>query len=107
MVLPIQQDVVRNQLLQSLSLEEFALLQPDLERGSYEQGAVLEAPGVTVTHVYFPAPGMISVVAQTRGGVKLEAGIIGPEGMTGLAVLNGVDCSPHATFVQIPCRAFR
>ena len=106
-MLPIQQGAVRNQLLQSLSAVEFALLQADLEHGSHEQGAVMEAPGETITHVYFPEPGMVSVVASTPSGTQLEAGIIGPEGMTGLAVLNGVDRSPHATFVQIPCRAFR
>ena len=104
---PIQQDAIRNQLLQSLPGAEFALLQPDLERGSHEQGAMMEAPGETITHVYFPEPGMVSVVAKTQSGVRLEAGIIGPEGMTGLAVLNGTDRSPHATFVQIPCRALR
>ena len=27
--------------------------------------------------------------------------------MTGLAILHGVDRAPHATFVQIPCRAVR
>jgi CRP-like cAMP-binding protein len=103
----LQQNALRNQLLQSLSVEEFSLLQPHLERGSYEQGAVMEAPGETITHVYFPEPGMVSVVAKTPGGVRLEAGIIGPEGMTGLAVINGTDRSPHEAFVQIPCRAVR
>lgn len=103
----ISQDTIRNQILQSLSVAEFALLQPDLERGSYAQGVVMEAPGEPITHVYFPEPGMISVVAQAPGGVRLEAGVIGPEGMTGLAVLHGVAQSPHSTFVQIPCRAHR
>ena len=107
MILPLQQGAIRNELLRSLSAANFALLQPDLERDSYEQGAVMEAPGVAISHIYFPEPGMISVVAQTKSGVRVEAGVIGPEGMTGLAVLEGVDRSPHATFVQIPCRAVR
>jgi CRP-like cAMP-binding protein len=39
--------------------------------------------------------------------VRLEVGVIGPEGMTGLSILHGVSRAPHASFVQIPCRAVR
>ena len=96
----------RNRLLASLPPEGFEALQPHIERQSLDQGFSAETPGCAITHVYFPEPGVISVVARGPTGTRLEAGIIGPEGMTGLALLNGADCSPNETFVQIPCRAW-
>lgn len=82
----IQQSDVRNRLLAGLPPDAFALLQPGLERRSLEQGTLLEPPGEPVAHVYFPEPGVVSVVACAVSGVQLEAGVIGPEGMTGLRV---------------------
>ncbi|SFG99603.1 Crp/Fnr family transcriptional regulator [Methylobacterium gossipiicola] len=85
--------------------EEFSRLQPELERCSFEQGLVLEAPDTPIAKVCFPEPGLISVMARTPVGVQAEVGIIGPEGMTGLPLLHGLTNWPHATVVQIPCRA--
>ena len=85
--------------------EEFSRLRPELERCSFEQGLVLEAAGAAIPKVCFPEPGLISVMARTPIGVQAEVGIIGPEGMTGLPLLHGLAAWPHATVVQIPCRA--
>ncbi|WP_019906533.1 Crp/Fnr family transcriptional regulator [Methylobacterium sp. 77] len=60
-----------------------------------------------ISHVYFPEPGVVSVVARTLAGERLEAGVIGPEGMTGLAIIHGIERAPNEIFVQIPCRAWR
>ena len=95
---------LRNTLLMGLSADAFARIAPQLERRSLELGEVLQAPGAPVTHVYFPEPGVVSVVAHTASQ-RLEAGVVGPEGMTGVCVLFGVDRSPDEVVVQIPCRA--
>lgn len=96
---------VRNRLLGALTPDEFARLQPELERRSFESGIVLETPEMAIAQVCFPEPGMISVMARTPAGVQAEVGAIGPEGMTGLPLLHGLDSWPHETIVQIPCRA--
>ena len=88
-----------------LSPDEFVRLQPHLERRSFEGGIVLEAPEAAISQVCFPEPGMISVMARTPIGVQAEVGAIGPEGMTGVPLLHGLDSWPHETVVQIPCRA--
>lgn len=103
----ITQASVRNRLLASLTPDEFARLQPLLVRVSLRLRQGLEDPGEAIQHVYFPEPGVVSVVATSPGGERLEVGVIGPEGMTGLAVINGTDRSPHSTFIQMACRAFR
>ena len=101
----IVQHGIRNRILGLLPPDEFARLQPGLERCSFEQGVILESPETAITKVCFPEPGMISVMARTADGMQAEAGIIGPEGMTGIPLLHGIDSWPHVTIVQIPCRA--
>ncbi|MDB5647060.1 MAG: hypothetical protein JWQ05_2729 [Methylobacterium sp.] len=100
----VVQSDIRNRLLRALSAQDFDRLRPYLVRCSFEQGAILEAPGEPVAAVHFPEPGMLSVVAHATDGTQAEVAIVGPEGMTGLSLLNGVDASPHTTLVQVPCR---
>src|SRR4030095_1660525 len=50
--------------------------------------------------VYFIERGFASVVANGTGR-SIEVGLIGGEGMTGLAVVMGTDRSPHDTFMQV------
>ena len=53
-----------------------------------------------VEDVYFPESGVVSVVAN--GEHSIEVGIIGREGMTGVAlVLGDTEKSPYETYVQI------
>ena len=68
---------------------------------------VLEEPNEPISHVYFPDPSVTSVVAITPHNERLEVGLFGPEGMSGLALLNGTDRSPHQTFIQVPGQAIR
>jgi CRP-like cAMP-binding protein len=96
----------RNRLLSSLTTEDFGMLRPDLERVPLTQGMVLEEPNQLIEHVYFPEPSVGSIVA-IAGGEKLEVGIFGPEGMSGLAVVNGTDRCPHHSFIQVAGQGFR
>ena len=97
---------LRNALLAGLPADAFARVASQLERRSLELGEVLQTPGAPIAHVYFPEPGVVSVVAHSASQ-QLEAGVVGPEGMTGICVLLGVDRSPDEVVVQVPCRALR
>jgi CRP-like cAMP-binding protein len=44
--------------------------------------------------------GIASVVAVRPDKTKVEVGLIGPEGMSGSAVILGGDQSPHSTYIQ-------
>lgn len=88
-----------------MSNDDLQELAAHFSRVSFEQGAVLERPGEPIVTVFLPESGMLSVLAQTALGTQAEVGIIGPEGMTGLPLLHGVDRTPNLTMVQIPCRA--
>jgi CRP-like cAMP-binding protein len=89
-----------NRLLSSLSKADFGLLLPDLEAVSLDLRKVLERPNKRIDDVYFPDAGFASVVAVQPKQTKVEVGLIGREGMTGLPVVLGNHKTPHETYIQ-------
>lgn len=67
----------------------------------------LHAQAQRVTHVFFPASGVVSSVIDLEGGQTVETGTIGREGLVGVSVLMGESLSPTRTFVQVPGTAHR
>ena len=92
----------RNRLLAALSSADFALLQPDLDPVSPELRQVLETADEPITHNHFIESGLASVVAGNGNHRRrIEVGLIGFDGMTGLAVVLGNDRSPNENFMQV------
>jgi CRP-like cAMP-binding protein len=89
-----------NQILSCLSREDFGLLRPHLQSVDLPVRKQLESCNKRIEHAYFPERGFASVVANGSGSRPIEVGIIGREGMTGLAVVLGNDRSPHETYIQ-------
>jgi CRP-like cAMP-binding protein len=96
----------RNRLLAAVSRPDLALLGPHLERTDLPLRMPIEAPNGRIKAVYFIEAGIASVVAVGRRKQEIEVGIIGREGMTGLAVVLGDYRSPHATYVQVAGHAY-
>ena len=90
----------RNLILAALSRGDFGLLESHLEGVDLPVRKQLEAPNKRIDRVYFIEHGFASVVANGSGHRGIEVGLIGREGMTGLAVIMGTDRSPHETFIQ-------
>jgi CRP-like cAMP-binding protein len=90
-----------NKVLAALSPEDFALLEPHLEPVSLDVRQMLERANKPIKHSYFLNHGLASVIAIGKNGHRLEVGLIGREGMTGLAVVTGNDRSPNETFIQV------
>ena len=90
----------KNRILSRLSASDKALLQPDLEHVTLTLRQVLEAPNKPITHSYFINSGLASIIA-TNGHKRLEVGLIGCEGFTGLPIVLGNDKSPNETFIQV------
>jgi len=91
-----------NKLLESLSTDDFDLLEPHLESVTLGLRKYLERPNRRIEAVYFPEAGFASVVAVQSNGKEVEVGLIGREGMIGLPIVLGNHRSPHATYVQAP-----
>src|SRR5271156_609008 len=91
-----------NRLLESLSTDDFDLLEPHLESVTLGLRKSLERPNRRIEAAYFPEAGFASVVAVQPNGKQVEVGLIGREGMTGLPIVFGNHRSPHATYIQAP-----
>lgn len=98
----VSSSVSRNQLILALSPSDLALIGPDLVRVTLEMRQVLERPNRPVEAIYFMEEGITSVVALSKSRKRIEAGIIGREGMSGLPALMGDGMSPNETYIQIP-----
>jgi CRP-like cAMP-binding protein len=95
------QDACQNKFLAGLPSNELALLLPHLRRVFLPRGAVMEAAGQIVSRVYFPIECVNSLIAVGSQGKRIEAGLIGREGMTGTGILVGDDQTPHDLINQI------
>jgi CRP-like cAMP-binding protein len=90
-----------NGLLASLSAGDHDLLAPHLESATLELRKSLERPNRRIGAAYFPEAGIASVVAIQSNGKRVEVGLIGREGMTGLPIVLGDHRSPHSAYVQV------
>ena len=102
----LQQSLIRNRLLASMSPDDFALVQPHLEAVTFELREHLFRAEQTITHVTFPERGIASIVADTEEG-RFEVGMVGSEGLAGAPIVLGVDRTPHTCMVQAAGEAFR
>jgi len=91
----------RNLLLNSLSPEDFAFLEPRLERVPMTRGDVIASPDDEVSSVCFPECGVTSIADVWPSGKRVDVALIGREGMTNSQLLLGVDQAPHEALVQI------
>ena len=91
----------RNQLLAAMSASDFALLRPHLKPIAMAVFKDMEQPNRRISAVYFMEAGIASVVAIQPDDTKVEVGLIGREGMSGIAVVLGGDQSPNSTYIQV------
>ena len=94
--------LLRNRLLATVHLNELERFTDLLELRRFGRGAVHTEPGESVKTVVFPIDGVFSVVAESAEGDQVEAGIIGNEGVVGLAPFLGADSVLLRTMCQIP-----
>ncbi len=91
----------RNRLLQKISLEDWDLIGPNLEAVTLKERQVIEVPAKPITHAYFMEIGVVSVVAVDGEDHRIEVGVIGYEGVTGVPLIMGDTRAQHSTYMQI------
>jgi CRP-like cAMP-binding protein len=97
----------RNRLLLALPRQEQEQLWPDLHSVAWSIGQTLYEVGEPIEHVYFVEQGVASIVTIMADGSTSEVGMIGPEGLVGVAALLGAKTSAQHVVVQIPGTALR
>ena len=98
---------IRNRLLHKVGLEDWDLIGPHLESVSLKDRQVLEIPTKPITHAYFLEIGVASVVAVDAEDHRIEVGVVGFEGVTGVPLIMGDDRAQHSTYMQIGGSAHR
>lgn len=102
-----QDGPMRNRLLAALSPETYKRLEPDLEPVSLAFGEVLYEAHDALSHVYFPTTAIVSLLYTMENGSTAEMGVVGCDGVVGIAVFMGGDTTPSRAVVQSAGDALR
>jgi CRP-like cAMP-binding protein len=101
------QSYVRNCLLSSLPPAAYDLLRPHLESMEFDKGLVLIDRDVAFTHVHFMDRGIGSMVVATPDSRRVEVGLFGRDGMSGIGAVLGVNRISQQTIVQVAGDGYR
>jgi CRP-like cAMP-binding protein len=96
-----------NKILTTLPHEEFERLRPKLREVSFELGEIVYLPEQKMDYAYFINSGIISWLATVENGNTVEAGVIGPEGIAGVAIVLGANSTPNQGLAQSEVMASR
>ena len=97
---PTERSRPSNRLLARLSARDFQLIEPYLVPVKLNLRKRLEIRNRRIDAIYFIESGIASVIASD-GGKGVEVGLVGLEGVSGLAVLMQAERSPFDTFMQV------
>lgn len=100
----------RNHVLKQLGASDpdvFARLFDDMEPMALERGMVLGAARSHTNWTYFIESGIVSMVAGTTNGNSVEVGVVGREGVAGIADALGDRPLPYRLIVQLQGLAYR
>lgn len=97
---------MKNRILKALPPKEYRIISPYLHSIVLSRGTVLYEPGEPIRHVYFPNEAMISYLSGTAEGETIEIGVVGNEGVVGIASLLA-DATAFRASVQIAGSAHR
>ena len=75
----------RNRLLESLSVDDWAGVEPLLERVQLTVSQVLEPSGEASPWLHFPESAVIAMVTTFADGRRVEVGTVGNDGMCGMS----------------------
>ena len=100
-------DALKNYLLAALPEDEFVRVQSKLEPVSLKLGEVLYESGDKMDYIYFPTTAIISMLYIMENGATAEIGIVGNDGVIGIALFMGGDTTTSRSIIQSAGEAFR
>jgi len=99
--------VSQNRLLSPLPPAELDRLLPHFQPVTFPLGRVVYEPGERIEHCYFPTNCVISMLYTMREGATAEMGLIGKEGVTGVAGFLGGESTCSRAVVAVAGDAFK
>lgn len=101
MTATVTENVARtNHLLGCISKEEMGRLLPHLQPVSLSLGKVIYESGEKLDYIYFPTTAIISLLYIMESGATAEIGVVGNDGLIGIAIFMGGDTTPNRAVVQ-------
>jgi CRP-like cAMP-binding protein len=100
-------DPKTNHLLAALPAPEWKRLLPHIEAVELPLGMVLYESGSILSHVYFPATSIISLLYVMEDGASAEIAVVGNEGVVGISIFMGGGTTPSRAVVQSAGHGFR
>lgn len=100
-------DLIENHLLAALPGEEYKRVLPHLEPVTFSLGESLYESGKQLKHLYFPTTCIVSLLYTMENGASAEIGVVGNEGVVGIALFMGGDTAPNRAIVQSAGDAFK
>ena len=94
-----------NDILSALAEDEYQRLLPNFRLVTFSPGQVLHENSQRLETIYFPITSVLSLVYTTESGPTAEIGVIGRDGMLGIALILGGNTMPHRAVTQIAGRA--
>ena len=105
--MPSPHDARQNHLLAALPAEDYARLLPHLGLVSMPLGWAVYESGGPETYVYFPTNAIVSLLYVLADGDSTELGVVGNDGLVGIALFMGGDTTPSRAVVQSAGKGYR
>ncbi|MDX6383683.1 MAG: hypothetical protein QOK48_1256 [Blastocatellia bacterium] len=103
----VRKEQTKNHLLAALPVDAYERLSPHLEPINFTLGQVVYESGGQMHHVYFPTTSHISLLYTMIDGSTAEMGLVGQEGVVGIALFMGGETTPNRAMVQGGGEAYR
>ena len=100
-------DPLDNRLLAALPAEVYGRLRPALEPVAFALGDVVYDTGGRMAHIYFPTTAVVSLIYTMENGATAEMGLVGNEGVVGIALFMGGETTPNQAVAQVAGGAVR
>jgi CRP-like cAMP-binding protein len=91
---------VGNWVLDALPPEDYGRLLPNVEQLCFSLGDIVYESGIQMGYVYFPTTCHVSLLYTMIDGATAEMGLVGKEGVVGVALFMGGETTPNRAVVQ-------
>jgi CRP-like cAMP-binding protein len=95
------------QLLATLPQEDQERLLLSLQPVTFSLGEVVYESGGRLDSVYFPISSIVALLYTMENGSMAEMGLVGNDGVVGVALFLGGETTPNRAVVQMPGHAWR
>jgi CRP-like cAMP-binding protein len=97
----------QNHLLAALPTADFERVQSSLTLVPMRSGEVIYEPGSQLRHLYFPTTAIVSLLYILADGACAEIGVVGNDGILGIALFMGGETTPSHAVVQSSGHAYQ